>query len=145
MCRHIDKVIHPQTPKLVQQNRLRLKAFIEALRLMAKQALAFTGDDEFVELSNRGNIIETVDSYGRMNEEVANKVTLKNAPGNASYTSPKIQKEILSILANRVRRKICEEVGDAKFCLFIDETLYEGKNEQIAIILRFVDSQGSVC
>ncbi|XP_062009151.1 uncharacterized protein LOC133725784 [Rosa rugosa] len=119
------------------------KATIEAVRLLAKQALAFRGDDESAESSNRGNVVEMVDSYGRMNEEVA-KVTLENAPRNATYTSPRIQKEILSILANRVRRKICEEVGEAKFCLLIDEALDESKKEQMAIILRFVDSHGFV-
>ncbi|MDD0213346.1 DUF4371 domain-containing protein, partial [Shigella flexneri] len=61
------------------------------VRLLAKQAFAFRSDDESVESSNRGNVIEVVDSYGRMNEEVA-KVTLENAPRNATYTSPRIQK-----------------------------------------------------
>ncbi|KAL6213420.1 hypothetical protein ACLB2K_012867 [Fragaria x ananassa] len=143
VCVHIDKVINPQPPELIQQNQLWLKATIEVVRLIAKQTLAFRGDDESVESSNRGNIIETVDSYGRMNEEVA-KVTLANALGNTSYTSPKIQKEILSILANKFRRKIREEVGDAKFSILLDEALDEGKNEQMTIILRFVDSQGII-
>ncbi|KAL6205342.1 hypothetical protein ACLB2K_022603 [Fragaria x ananassa] len=49
------------------------------------------GDDESVESYNRSNIVKTVDSYGRMNEEVAN-VTLEKALENASYTSQKIQK-----------------------------------------------------
>ncbi|XP_062025050.1 uncharacterized protein LOC133741091 [Rosa rugosa] len=98
------------------------------------------GDDESVESSNRGNVIEVMDSYERMNEEVA-KVTLENASRNATYTSPKIQKEILSILANRVRRRIREE---AKFCLLVDEALDESKKEQMTIILRFVDSHGII-
>ncbi|KAL6205049.1 hypothetical protein ACLB2K_022313 [Fragaria x ananassa] len=143
VCSHIDKVMNPQPPELIQKNRLRLKATVEAVRLLAKQALAFRGDDESVESSNRGNVIETVDSYGRMSDEVAN-VTLENAPRNATYTSPKVQKEILSIFANRVRRKIREEVGDAKFCLLVDEALDESSKEQMAIILRFVDSDGLV-
>ncbi|KAL6179109.1 hypothetical protein ACLB2K_050625 [Fragaria x ananassa] len=108
---------------------------------MAKQSLAFRGDDESVESSNRGNIVETVDSYGRMNEEVA-KVTLEKAPRNASYTSPKIQKQILSIFANSVRKKIRDEVEDSKFCILVDEALDKGKKEQMNIILRFVNSQG---
>ncbi|KAL6178470.1 hypothetical protein ACLB2K_049988 [Fragaria x ananassa] len=128
VCGHIEKAINPQPQKLIQQNRLRLKATVEVVRLMAKQSLAFRGDDESVESSNRGNIVETVDSYGRMNEEVA-KVTLEKAPANASYTSPKIQKQILSIFANKVRKKIRDEVGDSKFCILVDEALDEGKKE----------------
>ncbi|XP_062015845.1 uncharacterized protein LOC133732329 [Rosa rugosa] len=81
MCvdRHIDKVMNPQPPELIQQNQLRLKATIEVVRLLAKQALAFRGDDESAESSNHGNVIEVVDSYGRMNEEVA-KLTLEKCP-----------------------------------------------------------------
>ncbi|XP_024200645.1 zinc finger MYM-type protein 1-like [Rosa chinensis] len=135
--------MNPQPPELIQQNRLQLKATIEAVRLLAKQALAFRGDVESAESSNRGNVVEMADSYRRMNEEVA-KITLENAPRNATYTSPRIQKEILSILVNRVRRKISEEVGEAKFCLLVDEALDESRKEQMAIILRFVDSHGFV-
>ncbi|KAL6211703.1 hypothetical protein ACLB2K_016926 [Fragaria x ananassa] len=112
---HIDKVMNPQPPELIQKNRLRLKATVEAVRLLAKQALAFRGDDESVESSNRGNVIETVDSYGRM---------------------------VMKLQI--VRRKIREEVGDAKFCLLVDEALDESSKEQMAIILRFVDSDGLV-
>ncbi|KAL6177483.1 hypothetical protein ACLB2K_049009 [Fragaria x ananassa] len=76
MCGHIEKAINPQPQKLVQQNRLLLKATVKAVRLMAKQSHAFRGDDEYVESSNRGNIVETVDSFGRMNEEVAKLMEL---------------------------------------------------------------------
>ena len=48
-------------------------------------------------------------------------VVLENAPGNAKYTSPTIQKEILHILASNVRNAIREEIGDAKFCILVDE------------------------
>ncbi|XP_050379632.1 uncharacterized protein LOC126796968 [Argentina anserina] len=96
VCSHIDKVMNPQPPELIQPNRLRLKPTIDVIRLLAKQALDFRGDDESIDSSNHGNVIETVDSYGRISEEVA-KVTLENAPRNATYTSPKVQKKILKV------------------------------------------------
>nr|XP_023918608.1 uncharacterized protein LOC112030155 [Quercus suber] len=52
--------------------------------------------------------------------------------------------EILHILASNVRNAICEEIGDAKFCILVDETRNELKREQIAIILRFVDKNGFI-
>jgi hypothetical protein len=58
------------------------------------------------------------------------------------YISPTIQKEILHIIASKVRDAIREEIGDAKFCIIIDETRDESKKEQMAIILRFVDKDG---
>lgn len=77
----------------------------------------------------------------KFNEGVAN-VVLEKAPPTAKYTSPTAQKEILHILANRVRNKIREEVGDAKFCILVDEAKDASNKEQMAIVLRFVDVQG---
>ena len=65
-------------------------------------------------------------------------VVLDKAPKNAKYISPRIQKEILHIYANKVRNKIREEVGDAKFSILVDEA----DSEQMAIVLRFVDIDG---
>ena len=77
------------------------------------------------------------------NENVA-IVVLENSPRNAKYTSPTIQKEILHILASKVRNAIHEEIGDAKFCILFDEARDESKREQMAIILRFVDKEGFI-
>jgi hypothetical protein len=78
---------------------------------------------------------------GRLNVDI-DDVVLEKDPKNAKYTSPTIQKEILHILANKVRKKICEEVRDAKFCILIDEAKDASNKEQMAIVLRFVDIQG---
>jgi hypothetical protein len=56
-------------------------------------------------------------------------VVLENAPRNAKYTSPTIQKEILHIIASKVRDAIREEIGDIKFCIIIDEARDESKKE----------------
>jgi hypothetical protein len=66
-------------------------------------------------------------------------VVLTNAPWNGKYTSPQIQKEILHIFATKVQYVIRKKVGDAKFCVLVDEALDESKREQMAIILRFID------
>ena len=86
------------------------------------QACAFRGHDESSESFNRGNFVEMLKYTTSINESIA-EVILENAPRNAKYTSPDIQKEILNILATRVRNKICEEIGDAKFCILVDEAL----------------------
>jgi len=57
---------------------------------------------------------------GRLNVDI-DDVVLKKASKNAKYTSPTIQKEILHILAKKVRKKICEKVRDVKFCILVDE------------------------
>uniref|UniRef100_A0A2N9IKX4 CCHC-type domain-containing protein n=1 Tax=Fagus sylvatica TaxID=28930 RepID=A0A2N9IKX4_FAGSY len=125
------------------ENRLRLKTTIECVKWLAMQACAFRGHDESSESSNRGNFVEMLKYTASINENIT-EVILENAPGNAKYTSPDIQKEILNILATRVRNKIREEIGDAKFCILVDEVLDESNREQMAIVLRFVNCDGFV-
>ncbi|KAL5829664.1 hypothetical protein ACOSQ3_019132 [Xanthoceras sorbifolium] len=107
------------------------------------QGCAFRGHDESINSTSRGNFIEMIKLQVRVNQEIAG-IVLENAPQNAKYTSPQIQKELLNILANEVRAKIREEVGDTKFCILVDEAIDESNKEQIAIILRYVDLKGFV-
>jgi hypothetical protein len=75
------------------------------------------------------------------NPEIAS-VILENAPKYCKYTSPDIQKEILSIFAMKVRKLIREEIGDAKFSILVDETCDVAKREQMTLVFRFVDING---
>lgn len=46
------------------------------------------------------------------------------------YISPIIQKELLIILASNVWGKILKGIGDATFCIFVDEPLGESYMEK---------------
>ncbi|OMO68065.1 Zinc finger, TTF-type [Corchorus olitorius] len=142
-AQHIDIVFSRQTSKEIENNRIRLKASIDCIRWLAFQGCAFRGHDEGPSSKNRGNFIEIIKLLGSYNERV-DKVVLENAPGNAKYTSHAVQKKILHILASKVRKVIREEIGDAKFCIIIDEARDESKREHMAIILRYVDRDGFV-
>jgi hypothetical protein len=48
------------------------------------------------------------------NDDIA-KIILENAPKNAKYTSPKIQKEIMHVIAKKVRDAIRKEIGMQNF------------------------------
>ncbi|XP_074378248.1 uncharacterized protein LOC141719775 [Apium graveolens] len=52
-------------------------------------------------------------------------------------------KEYLNVIASysdKVKKEIRDEIGDAKFCLIIDDS----KHEQISTVLQFVDKYGYV-
>ena len=117
---HIDKVMHAQTKMEKEKNRLRLRTLIINIKWLALQGCAFRGHDESPSSSNHENFLELVRDFTKMNTEI-DEVVLENAPKNAQYIAPKIQKEILHIMANRVRQMIREEVGDRCFCILIDE------------------------
>ncbi|XP_026397137.1 uncharacterized protein LOC113291869 [Papaver somniferum] len=101
------------------------------------------GHDESKGSMSRGNFIKLIKYSTSLNEDL-NAVVLENAPGNATYTSPKIQKQILNIISNRFRSKIREEIGNAKYCILADESRDASKKEEIVIVLRYADIDGYV-
>ncbi|KAK9998134.1 hypothetical protein SO802_017737 [Lithocarpus litseifolius] len=116
---HIQKVLENFNSDQIASNRLQLKASIDVVKVLAFQGLAFRGRDESSDSINRGNFLEILDLVVSYNEYVAEAI--EKAPKNASYKSPKIQKEILHVFSNKVKKAIREEIGDAKFCLIVDE------------------------
>ncbi|GJS31684.1 zinc finger MYM-type protein 1-like protein [Tanacetum coccineum] len=135
--------IREQSAETIIKNRMRLKASIDIVRWLTFQICSFRGRDETLNSINRGNFIELLKLLASYNVEVAN-VVLENAPYNAKYTSGLIQKEILRIIANNVRKHIRKEVGDSYFCIMVDEARDESKEEQMDIVLRFVDKDGFI-
>ncbi|CAI0473473.1 unnamed protein product [Linum tenue] len=140
---HIDKLMHRIDGEEVLKHRLRLKTTIMVVKQLVLQGNSFRGHDESDDSLNPGNVLAWIGFAVKLNDQI-NSVVLRNAPGNAKYTSPNIQKEILGIIANRVRCKICEEIGDSCFSILVDEAVDEAGREQMSIILRYVSSSGIV-
>ncbi|XP_057502711.1 uncharacterized protein LOC130786427 [Actinidia eriantha] len=132
VAQHIDKVINAQSLEEIRKNRLCLRTTIESVRWLSLQACALRGHDESLDSNNPGNLIAMIKLMGKLNVDI-DDVVLEKAPKNAKYTSPIIQKEILHILTNKVRNIILEEIGDAKFCILIDEAKDAANREQMAI------------
>ncbi|KAL4620489.1 hypothetical protein ACB092_06G158100 [Castanea dentata] len=121
---HIQKVLENFNSDQIASNQLRLKTSIDVVKVLAFQGLAFRGRDESSDSINRGNFLEILDLVVSYNEYVAEAI--EKTPKNASYKSPKIQKEILQLFSN-------------KFFLIVDEARDESMKEQMAIVIRFVD------
>ena len=107
---HIEKVLNVQSKEEILKNRMRVKATIETIQVLALQGLGFRGHDESSTSLNQSNLIELLKFKGRGNDTFES-IILKNAPQNAKFTSLKIQNGILHILANRVRNMIFDEVA----------------------------------
>jgi hypothetical protein len=58
--------------------------------------------------------------FASYNDKIAS-VVLENTSKSTKYTSHTIQKEILHVIASKVRDKIHEDIGDYKFYIFVDE------------------------
>ena len=114
------------------------KDFNRCYKWLTFQSCGFKGHNKPLDSKNRGNFLELLKMLASYNEKL-DAVVLKNAPKNASYVSHRIKKEILQIFSSRTRNFIFQEIGDAKFCIMVDESRDESKREEMAIVLRFVD------
>jgi len=116
--RHIDKLVEKQTSQEIGNNRLQLKASVDSVQWLAFQACAFRCHDEMPDSKNQGNFIKLIKLLATYNDDISGLV-LENAPKNAKYTSPKIQKEILHIIANKVRDVIQKEIAMPNFAFLL--------------------------
>ncbi|XP_059452346.1 uncharacterized protein LOC132182952 [Corylus avellana] len=135
-------VFEKLTSEQIANNRLQLKASIDVVRVLAFQGVTFRDRDESVSSTNRENFVEILGLTISYNEQLAEVIA--KAPKNATYTSPTVQKQILDVFSTKVKEVIRNEIGDAKFCIIVDEARDKSMKEQMAIVLRFVDKNGFV-
>ena len=88
-----------------------MKTIVEVLLLCSQQEIALRGHRESSDSLNRGNFLEILGVVTRHDEIVLDKMT--SGPRNASYTSLKVQNELLQIMGSVVREKICKAVKKA--------------------------------
>ncbi|XP_052626760.1 uncharacterized protein LOC111894395 [Lactuca sativa] len=139
----INVVLRRQTEAEDNKYKARLRVSIIVVRLLLKTGLPFRGHDESVNSENKGLYIEVLKAIRETSEEIFNN-TLENAPKNNQLISPKIQKELVQCFAQEVLLSIREEIGQDVFALLVDESSDVSKKEQMAIVLRYVDSLGFV-
>lgn len=119
---HLQKVIDHFTKEQIANNRLQLKASIYIVQHLGFQAISFRGQDESFSSSNRGNFLESFGIVTFWNEKVAE--IIEKAP--------------------KVKKAIREEIGDAKFCIMVDEARNESVKKQMVVVFRNVDAEGFV-
>ncbi|GJY00239.1 zinc finger MYM-type protein 1-like protein [Tanacetum coccineum] len=89
-------------------NRLRLKVTIDSTKWLTLQTCPLRGGDEGPTSINLGNYLELVKLIASYNPNVAR--VLENAPKNAKYSSPDIQKELLQMFAIKVHSVVLYDI-----------------------------------
>ncbi|XP_073220315.1 uncharacterized protein [Cicer arietinum] len=101
--------------KMSSLNRIRLKTSIDIVHWLSLQACAFRGHDETSGSINQDNFLQLIKLLATYNNEVA-----------------------------KVVKHMCEEIGDSKFCIVVDEARDESKSVQMSLVLRFIDKVGLI-
>lgn len=96
----------------VRENREILKDLIRATCYLARQELAFRGNDETTESSNRGNYVELLNTFAEKDERL--EMHLKTS-SVFSGTSNRIQNDLITAVSDIVCQDIRAEVNAAPF------------------------------
>ena len=127
----------------IKKNNQYMISVCDVLRLCCKQEIALRGHDESSESSKRGNFLELMSLLTRYNPIVHDR--LLNGPQNAKYTSPVIQNIMIGIMASQIRQSIGSSIQKAAyFSIMVDETKDLSKQEQLSVILHYVDPESTV-
>ncbi|XP_031378142.1 zinc finger MYM-type protein 1 [Punica granatum] len=140
---HIQFAFEKQSEQARTDYRLRLTASLDCIRFLLSQGLAFRGHNETEESHNQGNFLQLLYFVANHNDAIKN-VVLNNAPGNMKMISPDIQKDLIRACAMETTNTILHELGDEFFAILLDESRDVSVKEQMAVALRFVNSEGCV-
>ena len=71
-------------------------------------------------------------------------MTINSAPENLKMIAPKIQRDMVSAISIEIINTIIRDIGNSLFSILVDESRDISSKEQMAIVLRYVDKNGSV-
>lgn len=127
----------------IQQNTEVMKWVIQVIILCGKQCLPLRGHREKIDSSdgNPGNFIAILKLLAETNKTLKQHLYSPIAR-NATYISPKIQNEIIDIIAYEVLQKdLIEEIKEAKFFTILADEVERHHVEQLSLCIRFVGSK----
>ncbi|CAH0563144.1 unnamed protein product [Brassicogethes aeneus] len=116
----------------LSKNREYMKKLIDIILVLLRQGLPLRGHREDVFSKNRGNLLEVAELFS-----VYDTTFLSYFSKNISYCSPKVQNEIIEIIAQLSLQKIVSEIKSCGFFTLMADETRSFKEEQLSIVVRF--------
>ncbi|XP_057428022.1 uncharacterized protein LOC130721274 [Lotus japonicus] len=138
----IEAALVNQTTQMSSEYRVRVNISLIATKFLLRCGMPFRGSDESFNSLFKGPFLELVDTLKEINPEIANVIDC--APGNNFMTAPKIQKDLAAACACEITKQIVCDIADDVFCVLIDESGDVAGKEQMAVVIRYVNSEGLV-
>ena len=130
----------------IERNQYYLSRMFELVKFLTTNELAFRGTEEEIGGLHAGLFLKMVEYTQTIDKKFAE--ISKTILQNAKYTSPQFQNEVISILAELVKRRIIEKVKERDnglFAIKCDEARDSSGVELLTIVLRFVNKEGQAC
>lgn len=125
--------------KVLDDNRYYVTSIMDMIRFLSTSQLPFRGTYDLLESCEDGVFMKLF-QYTLKKDRKLSEIT-KRIPKNASYLSPKMQNEIIQLIANMVRYDIAQKVLNADipwYTLFMDGSRNKKMEEVVAFGVRFI-------
>ncbi|XP_042913929.1 zinc finger MYM-type protein 1-like, partial [Parasteatoda tepidariorum] len=122
-----------------------LARVVATTQFLCQRELAFFGSDETIGSFHNGNFLGILELLGKFDPFLAEHLAKYGNPGtgNVNYLSSTVVTELISIMSQKVLDRIVAEVQTSKyFGLIVDSTPDITHNDQLSIVLRYVDKSG---
>ncbi|CAI6354560.1 unnamed protein product [Macrosiphum euphorbiae] len=116
----------------ILNNRLYMKKLIDIILLLSRQGIAFRGHIENTNSLNKGNFQEMCSFFSKYDSEFNRMFS-----NSISYSSPKIQNEIIAICSQNVKDTIFSEIKETGFFSIMCDDARCHKEEQMSICVRY--------
>ena len=148
--RPIDRQLNNMVDDQVSLNRGRLEPIVGGVIYFGRQNVSLRGhrddsqhyDQEDINPGNLQELLKYLVRYGK-NSLFENHML--NAPKSATYRSKPIQNELISICEGYILEKLTDEIKASRyFSVLADEATDTSNREQMALVIRFVDSKSEI-
>ena len=137
----IDVMANAQLAQRRAENLHILEQIVRAVCYLAKQGLALRGNREAESMAtggNPGNFLALLKEFA-VDDKVLQDHLASPRVRNASYLSPQVQNEIISIMSNDIiLPELISEVKESPFFSILADEVSSHNTEHLAVCLRFV-------
>lgn len=148
----IRNTVSETRKKQVEENRKKLIPIIETIKFCGRQGLALRGTNDSGPITNSDEEPKVNDGNFRAllrfklrsgDRNLADH--MQNVALNATYISPNIQNELISIIGNLIQKKIVNNVKETEyFSILADESMDISRLEELSISVRYTQKQDNI-
>ena len=131
--RHVGELLSTQVVEDRKRNRASLLHILSALRFLARQGLSLRGTALTKEVDS--NLSQQLRLFCEFSTDLSDWLQKKTN----KYTSADMQNELLKVMSLRILLEISAKLQAKAFSIMVDETTDASTQEQVVIVLWWVD------